>query len=513
MKNFLIFFIIFFNYLGDQINFVKAINFPINYNIVSTDNQVDGINNTIIQSDQLDMTHLYAINNKGVNGYPVGFYMKIKVDNILRINKGNRYEFYLNPNNNANLFYKAVLFAASSSAPEINGVYTISFWKSIDQEVNWNKLAEYTDINAENYNLVDNSLGYNIESDPNSYIEIRVSESLFDQTATVWNIYAKTIFGSAYINADRNPNSSSLLYNLEYNDFITSWPGIGVYKNLSENNPDPIADQQEIPKEQQEIYNGYLTDTYHNIFVKTKFHTIPSSPSVGMNTKVYLNSTDEKYANIWYILEAEYIGSSKWDLWLRHSVDNKNTWTVLEGYSGVSLTNGEYDSGTLGLKIIVGSPGYIELYTKKTYIEEPIYFLNLYYETAYGLEGETVDRSPDFGSNSKDLTKPINQIVIDPPNLAPAEVDQGEVDVTMTMLMASTTVGTVEWTSLRIDKTSSSTMQDIDVDGIKIWKDDGDQIFETNQDMMVAYGQNPFSSGIANIILNPTQILTTINSY
>ncbi|MBU0722059.1 hypothetical protein KKA93_01210 [Patescibacteria group bacterium] len=494
-------------------DFARAISWLETYNTVCTDNQIDGINNPNITSDQLDLTNLWTINNNGINGYPPSFYARIQVDNIHHVNKGNYYEFHWNPDYDADLFYKVMLYAVRSSAPGQAGTYTISFWKSVDQEANWTKLAEYAEINSESYNLTSNNLGYNVKSINNGYIEMRVNENLFNATTTAFDVYAKTTFGSTHIYADMNPNSGDLLYNFEYNGFTSRWPGQSVYKDLSGASADPIEDYYEIPKEQQEIYEGYLTDSFHNIFAKIKLHTIATSSAVGMNTEAYLNAPGTKYANIWYMFETEYAGSNKWDLWLRRSTDNGDTWTILENHSEVNLTNGEYDSGTLGLKITIGSPGYMEWYTKKQYIEEPVASLNLYYKTVYGSDGEDVDRAPDTGANSSGLDEWIDQAIIDPPNLAPAEADQGETNVLMTMLTASSSAGTVEWTGLRIDKTSSSTMQDIDVDKITIWKDDGDQVFETDQDMLVAAKQNPFSAGTANLILNPIQILTDTNSY
>lgn len=526
-KKFLIFFIGFFlvifaNFFIDQINFIRAISWPANENYTSvvTDSQTDGIENPNIRSDQLDLTKVWAVNNKGVNGYPAGFYVKIQVDNIHHINKGNRYEFYWNPSYNADLFYKVTVYTVESSAPGVDGTYTVVFWKSVDQKASWTKLAEYAEIKAESYNLTTNSLGYNIKSIPGGYVEIRVNESLFDATTTTWYVYAKTTFGSAHIYADRNPDSGNLEYTFEYNDFTKEWPEEGVYKNLSGASPDPVEDYCEIPPEQQEIYQGYFTDTFHNIFAKVKLHTIPTStdPAVGMSTEVFLNASGTVYSNIWYAFKAEYAGSNKWDLWFRHSTDNQNTWIILESHSKINLTGGayvwtgEYNSGTLGLKVTAGSPGYIEWYTKKQYIEEPTSILNLYYETVYGSEGETVDRTPNSGSVSYTLNEPIDQLIIDPPNLAPETTSQGEINVPMTILTMRTIANTVEWTGLRIDRPASSTMEDIDVDKIKIWKDDGDQILETGQDMLVAEPEDPFVNGVANFTLNPTQILTTASS-
>ncbi|MDI6602773.1 MAG: hypothetical protein QME57_01460 [Patescibacteria group bacterium] len=503
----------FFSFYIEQINFIRAMSWPESYNIVSTDDQTDGINNPNIVSDQLDLTNLWAVNNNGTNGYPASFYVRIQVDNIHHVNKGNCYEFHWNPDYDANLFYKVTLLAVSSSAPGQPGSYTIAFWKSVDQEANWTKLVEYAEITNEDWNLSGNNLGYRIKSINNGYVEMRVSESLFNATTTQWNVYAKTTFGSAHIYADMNPNSGNLLYNFEYNGFTTEWPEQSDYKDVSGASPDPIKDYYEIPKEQQEIFEGYLTDSFHNIFVKVKLHTVATNPAVGMSTKAFLNASGTKYANIWYAFEAEYTGSNKWDLSLRRSTNSGNTWSTLESHKKVSLINGEYNSGTLGLKITTGSPGYIEWYTKKQYIEEPASSLNLYYKTVYGSEGETVDRSPDSGSTSNNLDEWIDQVTIDPPNLAPETVKQGEINVPMTMFTASTSAGTVEWTALRIDKSSSSTMEDIDVERIKIWKDDGDQTFETDEDMMVADKQNPFSNGTANITLSPVQIFTTSTSY
>lgn len=513
-------FILFCSYIF--IDITRATSWPENYKEIFIDDQNDAKTDdaVIIDSDQLDITKFWTVNNSGANGYPAGFYVKFQMNDIGSVDKGSCFETHWNPSDNSNLFYKVVFCADVISQQGKKGkiintpVYAIAFWKSINQGANWTKSVEHTNINSEDWNLAGNSLGYRIKKVNNGFVEMRINESLFAPVSAIYNIYAKTTFGSPPINMDRCPNLDAILYTLSYNAFATQWPGATVYTNRNAY-LDGSKDINKIPKEQQEIFEGQFTDAYHDIFARVKLQTVSETPAIGINTRVYFNHQDAKYANIWYMFESEYTGSNKWDILLKRSVDNKNTWTILEGYSKVNLINGQYNSGTLGFKITTGSPGHIEWYTKKTYIEEPAASLKIFYETVFSLNNEAIDKALDFDIALGNLSsRAIRQLTIDPPNLAPAEVDQGEINVPMTRLTASTTTSTVEWLGLRIDKTSSSTMSDVDVAGIKLWKDDGDQIFETDQDMVVADAKNnPFSFGTANITLNPTQILTGVNFY
>lgn len=97
-------------------------------------------------------------------------------------------------------------------------------------------------------------------------------------------------------------------------------------------------------------------------------------------------------------------------------------------------------------------------------------------------------------------------------NLAPSEVSQGQINVQMTKFALSTNANKVEWTALRVDKRGTST-KDTDIERVKIWKDNGDGLFEANNDMMVAEAINAFVNSAASITLNPSQILTTTNAY
>ncbi len=262
---------------------------------------------------------------------------------------------------------------------------------------------------------------------------------------------------------------------------------------------------------EHEIYEGQAVDTFHNIFARFQIKSIPSTLLTDTAYEAFLNPPG--YGSIWYRFKLKYLGSSQYNLIISRSTDNQSSWTNLEARNSITLTEGEYDSGTLGTKKTNGTPGYIEFYTKKTYIEEPASSFNHYYRTLFGSLETEGDRTPDTGTSSRNLSEPINQLTTGLfTSLAPSKVDQGQTNVQMSRFALSTNANSVEWTALRIDKRGTS-VQDADVDRIKIWKDNGNQTFETDSDMLVANALNAFVNSVASITLNPTQILTTTNAY
>lgn len=290
-------------------------------------------------------------------------------------------------------------------------------------------------------------------------------------------------------------------------DFIQAmlWPS---YTTIS---IDDQADRHASSTVEHEIFKGQAADTFHNIFAQLEIENIPSELATNTAYQIFFNPPG--YDLIWYKFKLKYNSSAQYNLNFYRSTNNGTDWSTLETYSTSTLSNGEYDSGTLGVKITTTTPGYVEFYTKKTYIEEPATYFNFYFSTLFSDPEIEADRAPTSSTDIYNLNEAIDQATIDPPNLAPETVDQGQINIPMTRLTASSSSGTVEWTALRIDKTSSSTMEDIDVDKIKIWKDDGDLIFDTDKDMLVADAQDPFASSTANIILNPAQIFTASSSY
>lgn len=293
-------------------------------------------------------------------------------------------------------------------------------------------------------------------------------------------------------------------------DFINAiiWPT--TYDTVSS---DSLTDKAADASGEHEIHEGQATDTFHNIFTRFKIEGIPANLLTDTAYQIFFNPPG--YDSIWYRFKLKYKGSStdKYDLQFFRSTNNQATWVLIENRLDITLTGGEYDSGTLGIKKTDGAPGYLAFYTKKSYIEEPASSFNYYYSTHFGTAETQGDRAPDTGTASDTLTEPIDQMTVGLfVNLAPDKVTQGEINVLMTRFALSTNANKVEWTALKIDKKGTST-KDADIERVKIWKDDGDQNFETNHDMLVAEAINAFVNSVASITLNPTQILTTTNAY
>lgn len=283
------------------------------------------------------------------------------------------------------------------------------------------------------------------------------------------------------------------------------WPRI--YNTVS---IDSRTDKAVSASDEHEIYQGDSTDTFHNIFTRLQISNVALSLLTDTAFQTFLNPP--QYSLIWYRFKLKYKGSSQYDLTFSRSINNQFSWSNVETHTNIRLTNGEYNSGTLGVKVTSGSPGYVEFYTKKQYIEEPAFSFNFYFSTLYGAFETQGDRAPDSGTNSNNLSEPINQLTINSRNLAPKTADQGEINVPMTILTMSTNAGTVEWIALRIDKRGTS-VQDFDVDRIKLWKDDGDQTLKTDKDMLVANALDAFINSVASVTLKPSQILTTVNAH
>ncbi len=293
-------------------------------------------------------------------------------------------------------------------------------------------------------------------------------------------------------------------------EFISalSWPV--SYDTVS---IDSQTDKATGAADEHEIHEGQATDTFHNIFVRLKIEKVPSILLTDTAYQVFFNPPG--YDLAWYRFRLKYKGSltNKYDLQLFRSIDNQTTWTPIESCLDIALTEGEYNSGTLGIKKTDGPLGYIAFYTKKTYVEEPASSFNYYFSTYFGAGETQGDRAPNAGTAPDSLTDSIDQVTAGLfTNLAPNEVSQGQANVRMTRFALSTNANTVEWTALKIDKRGTST-KDTDIEGVKIWKDNGDGSFEANSDMMVAEAINAFVNSVASITLNPSQILTTINAY